>query len=163
MEGGAAAGRSGSVDADNANERDRRGCTGPDPAASRPVARRTVELFLLGIKSCFLLIFISTTAIYLVRIKSPPSCIQLHSSPATAGEIDRESPEQFSSQRMSSDRLEFSREPEDCRRASPGPMARSIAQSLEEKALSTTLAAAAAGRSWRGFGMAPSSEPIERP
>lgn len=169
--------RSGSADADSASERDRRGCTALGLGASRLAARRTGERFLFGRENLenyyevltstldfdIFIQFFFQNSTHLAKTESPPSCTRLHSSPVTAGETDTESPEQFSSRRKSPGRRGFSREPADYRRASPDPTARSTEQSSTGKALSRTLAAAAAGRSWTVFETAPSSEPIERP
>lgn len=52
MAAAAEAVQTGSVDVDSEVERDRRGCTGLDLAASRRAARRRVGLFLCEMFSC---------------------------------------------------------------------------------------------------------------
>lgn len=99
----------------------------------------------------------------LERTESLLSYIQLHLSPARADGNGKESPEQFSSQRMWSRRRESSLELEDYRKASPSPMAHSTARSWEERALSTTLEAATAGRSSKESETELNSGPSEQP
>lgn len=155
--------RSELVVAGSAIERDPRGCTALDPAASPPAGHRRVERFLLGLKINFTEFQKKLKISHQARTESPPSCTQPRSNPATAVGSGRESPAPFSSPRRSSDRRESSRGPAGCRRVSPSPTARSTARSSTEKVPSTTPGAAAAGQAWKAFETAPNSAPTGRP